>query len=212
MGSYGASGQRNHAHNRNRPGLAWQGLAGRGWARPGVAWRGMGPYGTNTNESEDRMIDAKDEISKATDAIYELMNSLDRGDVVTHEAIEGILGVRPHQGQWDHVVGKARRRLERERGIATWPEQGVGYKLLTRAEQLELPGWRLKRGIRQVRRGRHSLEALPEKGLTDHQRRFRQLTIERLSETERKSHQELRAQATLLKPSHVHPRPMLPTA
>lgn len=159
------------------------------------------------------MIDAKDEISKATDAIYELFGSLDRGDTLTHEVIEQALGVRPHQGRWNRVVGKARRRLQRERGIATWVvELGVGYKLLTRAEQLELPGWRIKRATRQFVWGRKSLEEMTEKGLTDHQRRFRQLSIERSREMEQSSRAELRAREALLKPSDVHPRPMLPTA
>jgi hypothetical protein len=158
------------------------------------------------------MFDAVNEIIKFIDTLYGIAEGLDRGQILTHEQIREVLGVAPHEGRWDYIMSGVRRRIERERGIATWPVVNVGYELLTNEKQLELPRWRFKRGIRQIRRGRKSLEALPEDGLTVNQRRVRHLMIEYITEAEQTVKERSRAHESLLKPSFTQPRQPVPTA
>lgn len=152
------------------------------------------------------MFESNEDIGNAVETIYKLSETLRRGDVLSHEQIQNVLGVRPHEGQWGQVMNRVRRRLERDRGIATWPVKNVGYELLTAARQLELPVWRLRKGRRQATRARKSVEALPEKGLTLNQRRARLFAIERTREAERSIRREIRSQSEELKPSQTLPR------
>lgn len=158
------------------------------------------------------MFETSREISEAVDALYELTMTLDRGDILMHTQIVEVLGLMPHQGRWGHIVGKVRRRLLDGRGIATWFVKGVGYELLTKARQLELPTWRTKKAIRQFRKSRVSIQRLPEGELSLHQRRFRSMMLERLGEAERAARHELREQSQILRPIPVLPRRALPEA
>jgi hypothetical protein len=120
------------------------------------------------------MFERNEAIVAMVEKLWLLARPLDRGDVLTHDAIQGALGVGPHEGSWDHVVGKLRARLRKERGIATWPEVGVGYRLCTKEEQLDMiPEERAKKARRQFRRAEADVRALPVKGLSQHQKRLR---------------------------------------
>lgn len=152
------------------------------------------------------MFEADVEITQAVENVYALTAALGRGDVLTHEAIAGALSLSPHEGRWDHIVGRVRRRLEAERGISTWPEHTVGYRLCSREEQLAIPLKRMKRAYRQVRRGRKSVEALPEAGLTFHQRRLKAFMVEHAKASEQGIRREAREQEAQLKPSETLPR------
>jgi hypothetical protein len=59
-------------------------------------------------------------------------------------------------------------------------------------------------GLRQVRRGRKSLNALPEKGLTTNQRRARIFMLDRLKDTEQAIRRSIRDQR------QVRPTPTIP--
>jgi len=152
------------------------------------------------------MIDPIEEVQVAINDVYQLTEGLRRGDVLAHEDISRVLGLEPHEGRWSYIVHKALRRLERMRGIAYWPERTVGYRLLTKADQLLMPTWRLKRAQRQVRRGRKSLMALPEAELTNHQRRVRALTIEGLKEIERSQRNDIKIYTSMSTPTGGVPR------
>jgi hypothetical protein len=147
-----------------------------------------------------------EEVTRKVDAVYALLAGLSRGQVLGHEAIQEVLGVPPHTGSWSWVMRKARRRLEDEKGVAVWPDYTVGYRLCTVAEQLQLPGRRLRRAVRQVRRGRRSVEALPFRGLTPHQRRSQLFLAERSLDVERSLQRELRTQAESLRSTPTVPR------
>lgn len=151
------------------------------------------------------MIREKSEIKRSVDEVYELTIPLKRGDVLTHEAIRDVLGLAPHEGSWDHILKRVRRRLEKERGIATWSEHGVGYKLLTIQEHLELPFRRTQRGLREIHRGRTSLNVLPDQGLTLHQKQMRFFQSEWIRDTEHTLRRGLLEQMT-----HYQPVPTLP--
>lgn len=152
------------------------------------------------------MIPSRDDITESVDAVYKLTVDLNRGDVLTHQAIRSVLNVEPHTGSWGHVMRKVRKRLQDERGIATWPETTVGYRLCTASEQLELPERRLRRAARQARRGRMSVEALPDRSLTLHQRRIKQFMTDRARESELRIKREARAMSAETKPTPVLPR------
>ena len=156
------------------------------------------------------MFETKEEITGAVDAIYAIAQTLERGQILTHEAIRSVLGTEPHVGSWDHIVNRVRKRIQDERGIATWPENTVGYKLLTTVEQLDVPVLRLKRAARQARRGRKSVEALPEKSLTMHQRRVRLFMVERAKVGESAIRREIRDMTTEVKPTATLPRKPVP--
>jgi hypothetical protein len=120
-------------------------------------------------------------------------------------------GALPPGGLRRGAVGEVRlahvrRRLERERGISTWPDPTVGYKLCTTAEQLRIPVLRARRAIRQVRRGRRSVEALPEKSLTVNQRRARAFLAERSRESELSLRRDARQLEKQARPTPVQPR------
>lgn len=166
--------------------MAWSGVA-----RLGMAGFGKGLFEPSSFEGH-RMFESNEQIGGWVEAIYAICRDLNRGDVLTHAMVKGILDCEPHTGPWGHVVRKVRRRLQDERGIATWPEREVGYKLCTASEQLALPAERLRRGIRQVRRGRRSVEALPTRGLTMHQRMSQAFAAERSRDAERAMRAELR--------------------
>lgn len=154
------------------------------------------------------MFDRIDEIAAKVDEVSALFNEHDRGDVVTHEAIGAILGLGPHEGRWDHVVNRVRGRVQRERGIATWPEPTVGYRLLTVKEQVEdLPRWRLKRAARQARRAKRSIEALPDAGLSMHQRRVKEAQIEALKLATSEVRRQQRVMEVLVRRPQANPRP-----
>ena len=210
-------------HGKARRGSTWRGkawvpmehqrisAAGHGEVGCGLAWpglAGMAGHGPQRGISFTGafMIPSRDDITEAVDSVYKLTRDLNRGDVLTHQAIRSVLNVEPHTGSWGHVMRKVRKRLQDERGIATWPETTVGYRLCTASEQLELPERRLRRAARQARRGRMSVEALPDRSLTLHQRRIKQFMTDRARESELRIKREARAMSAETKPTPVLPR------
>jgi AraC-like DNA-binding protein len=168
--------------------------------------------GTNGAERKMGMYEENAEITEAVEAVYSIASSLNRGSILTHEQIRSVLGIKPHEGIWDYVLHKVRRRLERERGIATWASYTVGYRLLSHAEQLEALTWRVRKGLRQVRKGRGHVEALPDRGLTLHQRRLRSILVDQAREAETTLRRELRDQRRTIRPIETQPRRPLPTS
>lgn len=152
------------------------------------------------------MIDPKPEIAEKVDELYAVVATMGRGDVLTEEAIAAVIGPIQRTRRWNHIIRRALARLERERGIAYWYRQDIGYELLTRSDQLKLPEWRLKKGMRQIARAKRSVKALPEQGLSDHQRRVRAVTIERMAEIESSLKAQRNEHQALFRPAHVVPR------
>jgi hypothetical protein len=154
------------------------------------------------------MFEATPEIDKQVADLYKAAKPLQRGDILPHDTIEAVLKVKPHEGRWDHVVNRVRRRIEARRGVATWPVPTVGYKLLTVKEQMEfLPKKRLLKASRQERRARRSVEALDDKHLTPHQRRLKLAQLDHLKVAGRSVRSRIRAMAALGRKTETHPRP-----
>lgn len=151
------------------------------------------------------MFESKTQIQQQIASVYSLTENLDRGDVLTHEAIGQVLGVAPHEGSWDYVVGRVRRRLEDERKIATWHSILLGYRLLTTSEQIHVGEWRNRKAARQIRRGLRSVAALPEDDLTLNQCKAKAVMMQSLQDEQHSIRKNLRVQVALM-----HLRPVTP--
>lgn len=156
------------------------------------------------------MFERDDQIDEAVDRLFNLMVEIGRGGILPHDAIREVLNVEPHVGRWDHVVNRARNRLQKEHGIATWvrPEdRTVGYRLLTKSEQIyKLPGWRAERSARQIRRARRSVAAIPEAELSENQRKNRNAELRELREAECTVRRANRTIAAIAKGQPMVPR------
>jgi hypothetical protein len=151
--------------------------------------------------------EADPEIAGQIEAVYALTSDLGRGQILLHSEIEAVLNTPPHTGRWGHVVRKVRKRLEEERGIATWPDRLVGYRLCSVEEQLhDLPRRRLRRALRQSKRGRLSADAIPGKSLSAAQKRSRIFVVDQTREMERALRKSIRVQTALLTPRTAAPR------
>lgn len=147
-----------------------------------------------------------EKVQSALDALMELASPMDRGDTIPYEAIQRVLGVRPHEGYWQHCIYQWNRRMESERGITIWNVREVGYELLTRNRQLQVPNIRIRRARRQIRRGLRSVASLPVEGLSLHQMRLRQVTIEQSLQADRDLDRQLRIQHKLRQATPTLPR------
>ena len=154
------------------------------------------------------MFERKEDIQRDVDRVYALFLDHDRGDVVTHRAIQAVLNVPIHSPRWAHVLRRVRARIQREREIATWPATTIGYRLLTTREQIqELPIWRLKKAARQSRRAARSVAAIKDASLTAHQKRVRDAQLEALKRATAQARKEADLMKSLLAARQSMPRP-----
>lgn len=131
------------------------------------------------------MFERSAECEAAITAIIEAAETLKRGDVLTHRMITLATGIRPYEGRWSHVVRSSLARIERDRGIACVAVINVGYRLLTRREQItEEPQRRTIRAIRQLRRGRRSVERVPIRGLPIHLQRIQSSNLALITQSQ----------------------------
>jgi hypothetical protein len=153
------------------------------------------------------VFESSEVIDRMVERLWERVGSLRRGDTLLHAVVEDVLGVPPHTGHWPQCMKRLRRRLEHELGIAMWPVVGIGYKLLTVGEQLNmLPRERLRRAARQERRARRSVEAIPADQLTPHQRRAQVAQCHALRAAATELRRQLRIQAVLSRKPEGMPR------
>lgn len=159
------------------------------------------------------MYDAKQEIQDLADAVYGLVESLGRGDVLPNDAIEAVVGAPPNVHPWPAVMAKVARRLRKERGIAFWPNHAGGKRLCTVQEQNSLPGERLRRMVRHARKGRRDANAIPAAEMTERQRLTRFFNVNALRDAERAARLNAKAIKAQLAPAQQPPkRPMMACA
>lgn len=149
-----------------------------------------------------------EQITLMVEQLLEQLKPLGRGDTIGHNTIAKLLNVGPHEGHWQTVIAKVKRRLEDERGITLWSEREVGYRLLTIQEQLTFAAKaRLRRARRQIRKGLRHVSAVSDVGLSPHQRRLKAAQIELLKNVREEADSQYRRQCSLAQPAKVHPRP-----
>lgn len=116
------------------------------------------------------MFELSNEVKVATEKTVELIARHERGDIITFEAIEKATGLTRYGEGWNSTIQRTRKKVLRDRAIAVWPERNVGYKLLTKDEQLvKLPLERQRRAARQLTRSIQAVEAIPVGSLSLHQ-------------------------------------------
>lgn len=161
------------------------------------------------------MFEKSEELQEAIDKVYGLMSGLRRGDVLRHEQIGEVLGLDPadtppklcrDRARYYDIVWGARFRLKRERKVACWTVEGVGYELLTPARQVESALWHNEKAMRSTGRGRRDAEMVPDTLLTPHQRRVKAFYCERSAETRRALLTATRVMRLQLKPTPTVPR------
>ena len=156
-GQAGQGGQwpENDAHGQpeniinclKRHGEAWHGEVRRGWARRVKG--AFGPIVQSLMECEMKLIEDH-EIQSQLGQLIEVTGHLQRGDILAWETVLQITGQPETDQRTRYVVWKWRRHLQNNRRIETWPENGIGFRLLTDHEQVTLiPRKRAKRAYRQ---------------------------------------------------------------
>jgi Tat protein secretion system quality control protein TatD with DNase activity len=154
------------------------------------------------------MFEPNETLTEYVDALFLVCKPLNRGDFLTHEAVTKIVGVQPHKEHYQYCVVRLKRRMEAEREISLWPEVGIGYRLLTKQEQLTmLPQARMRRAKRQIRRAQISIAAISDRHLTVHERRYRAAKAESLAASQRTLIIQSRRLAALSKEIEPRPRP-----
>ena len=153
------------------------------------------------------MFEQREDLQQMVEALVGLSEPLKRGDLLTREAIQSVLLVEPNTAHWGHCVRRARRRIEHDRGIATWPVVGFGFRLLTENETLTmLPRKRRMKAIRQMRRSWASVAALPLQGLSQHQMIARAAQLASLKKTQDAIAEEMRVSEVMARSSETLPR------
>ena len=155
------------------------------------------------------MFEAKDVIGDAAKRAVALFESHTRGDVVPWQAVFAAAGFDRNSPHWTQFNKRFRRDFREKTGIVVWPVNGVGLKLLTPKEQLEIPlARRQSRALRQVRRGLKELAALPVELLSDHEQEVRRRKLDQARAASRAVLYSVRLGHKLLKPTdNGIPRP-----
>lgn len=103
------------------------------------------------------------------ESVWESIAAYHKGTTVPWDTIEVAMGRHRDQlGGWT-IVRRIRRRLLRDRHIASLPDPTVGLRLLTDMEAAtEIPTLRQKKARRQINRGLRETEAVDASQLTKH--------------------------------------------
>lgn len=152
------------------------------------------------------MQQAIDEITDAVNALMTLADNCERGQCIAWSDIEAVAGSRA-ENRGKHIIGKWRRRLEREREIVTLSAASVGVRLLTHQETAtEIPKLRQRKAYRQIRRALKQTALVDDASLTDHERRLLHAQRSNMSEQRRELFRSQKQLETRKLPTEVNPR------
>ena len=129
--------------------------------------------------------------------LYDECESLDRGQLMSHEMIEQVTGImRQDKGmltkkmlpnsEYYGIVREVCKLIERRRNISTWMEMSEGWYLLTKAQQFNLPKRRAEKALRQTTKAERSILALMNDKLTFSQRNQCNMQVNAIQETKRR--------------------------
>lgn len=112
----------------------------------------------------------KQEITEATERLLNCLRELKRGDIITYEVMEKVIGLKRKNNRFKTVFNKARKQfLQDVAGIDLDPIRGVGYRLLTKHAQL-FNIRRPKKEVSQRRKWSVELIGVTKETLTDGER------------------------------------------
>lgn len=144
----------------------------------------------------------KDIITDAVTRVMEVLDQFARGEVCSWERIETAAGFDRESSHWSAFVMRLKRRHRRERGIVLFAVSGVGFKLLTTDEQLNMRSeHRLKKAIRQLTRDREELRCTPDVELSHFQRVQKTGRIEQTTAARKAVLRSKRGGDALMKPT-----------
>lgn len=111
----------------------------------------------------------KNKYEAEVDAVWELLGAYHKGTTVPWSAVESAMRrTREDRGGWT-IIRRLRRRLLRDRQIASLPDPTVGLRLLTDMDAArEIPELRQKKARRQINRGLRETDAVDTSQLTRH--------------------------------------------
>lgn len=150
-------------------------------------------------------------IDLTVDLLMQRFQHCKRGELIKHEIIEATANLTRYQGSWGTIIKKLKRRMLDERKIQLFAVHGVGYKLLTPAQQLhDAPFARQRRAARQLKWSRDEVEAIPISELSPHDQQTKALKIEHLSKAKKQIDNNTREQRALLEPPERNPSMQTP--
>ncbi len=122
--------------------------------------------------------DENPKLKKAREKLLDLFAGKNRGELVNHEEIEKLIGMKRGESKYYALVRQAGLKHQEAHGVSVINEPMLGYLMATHQQQLGLLGVRTKRAKRQISRGTNSVDALPDDELSDHQRRLKSASID----------------------------------
>lgn len=132
------------------------------------------------------MFDEKPEILAAVETLSRLAEPMERGQVLTWDAMQKATGWDRSLPHFKTAFGRFRKDLLRQRSIALRPINGVGFKLLTHQEQVRRCAEdRHRKMFRQSQKAIREVEAVDGAILSDHDRRLQVLQLGRLVDERR---------------------------
>jgi len=146
----------------------------------------------------------KDEVvAEALERLWEETAGMVRGDLISWERIEEAMQLPRDHSKVKNLVGKLKRRFERQRGITLWAEPTVGYRLCTTQEQLIVCSEkRSRRAGRQIRMGVGHMTAINDKELTRHQKIIRTARVDSQKRALREVRAARKRDALILRPTN----------
>lgn len=153
------------------------------------------------------MFECKEAITEAVDRAFEHVAHYERGQLISFETLESATGLIRYGEHWNSFIKRFRRKVFLERRIMMMPERGMGYKLLTRQEQLTRHvEYRRKRELWQNHMAIQGVESLSPDELTDHQRRIQAMQSDALRGERRHIKSGLRQQRLEGRVTQTNPR------
>lgn len=157
------------------------------------------------------MKDSVLEITTAVDALMQMTEKFDRGQIISWDEIEKIAGDRT-ENRSKYIIKKWLRRLEKEREIVTLCAVSIGVRLLTHRETAtEIPKIRQRRAYRQIRRGIRQTKTVDPSRLSLHERRLLVVQQQNMADARRELFRSQKQLSEGLKPTETNPRRKLPT-
>lgn len=142
----------------------------------------------------------------AVDRLYEMMQPMGRGDVLTFEVLDEVIGGERHRHPWALVIKKLKRRLLEERGITLKNAQMVGYYLAPVDEQIAQGADRTREAARRIGWGIKHVDATPDEELTLPSRQRKIGVVHGLTGLLKTVKQQERVQKYLARVKDVNPR------
>lgn len=119
------------------------------------------------------MFEKKDSVTKAVNALMEASGRFDRGQVMSWEEIDHIIGGDHNDDPHKNIVNKWRSRLRQERAIITRCSRCVGVEFLTHEEAAKwVPESRQRKAYRQTRRALRDLKSVDQSRLSVNERKI----------------------------------------